>query len=294
MKRRTGAPGTISGIAAEDRVCSSTIMSPTTTPPRLETIAAESAKFTAPLLFVHGLWGSAAVWRKFMGYCAHRGWTCHALVLPGGGRSAATHDPLTLLGEMANSLTSSVATMPGPPILIGHDLGGLLALSNPGNARAVVALAPLWGSSIETVRKKLGGGWKNRVAYWRDAPITPSPGRWYDEYMPAAAERLRLATTESARFVRSLEQQAEALNLRAAAPVLVVAGQEDLFAPPPHLRRLATQLGAEHTVIPDTRHALPWDQGWDRAVATVHRWLVKTMGESLLVERDADGETIDG
>ncbi len=277
--------------------------------PRFETIAAESEKFTAPLLFVHGLWASAAVWRKFMGYCAHRGWTCHALVLPGGGRSTAAQDPQGLLGEMASSLTTAIDTMPHPPILIGHDLGGLLALSNPGNARAVVALAPLWTKSFDTVSRKLCGGWNSQLAYWQDRQCKPSPGRWCDEYMPAA-ERVGLATTESARFARSLcrlmrnqaapeffqrpvEQRAEVSSQRPIVPALVVAGENDLFAPPAHLRELAAELGAAHTVIPNTRHALPWDEGWDRAVATVHRWLVKTLGEDLLVERDDDGEVID-
>ncbi len=49
----------------------------------IESIAAEIPKFTAPMLLVHGLWCTAAVWHTFMGYFAHRGWTCHALNLRG-------------------------------------------------------------------------------------------------------------------------------------------------------------------------------------------------------------------
>ncbi len=121
-------------------------------PARLETIAAERAKFTAPLLLIHGLWCTAAVWRKFMGYCAHRGWDCFALGLRGHAAGALP----VVAGQVSwvdhvEDVRTAIAACPAPPIVIGHDLGGALALHcAAGTVRAKVALAPVWPAVAHT------------------------------------------------------------------------------------------------------------------------------------------------
>src|SRR4029453_18774510 len=94
----------------------------------------ETDKFTAPLVLVHGLWDRAAVWRRFAGYLAHRGWQCIALVRRGEVSDVATH---------VSDLRTAIAAVDAPPVIVGHDFGALLALHCGDVARAVVALAPL-------------------------------------------------------------------------------------------------------------------------------------------------------
>jgi len=262
-------------------------MLPQSEAPILDTIAAESEKFTSPLLFVHGLWANPSVWRKFMGYCAHRGWTCHALHLPRRGAGAGA-TPLSL-AEMATAVASAAGALATPPVLIGHDLGGLLVLTGTAPARAVVALTPLWRSGFREVNHHLAAGWKNRIASIRGRPVVPNPGRWRDEYMPGA-DCLGFVVPESPRFLRAVREQAESLILRTDVPTLIVGAERDRFAAPDQLRQLADRTGAEIALVADAMHALPWDRGWERTVATVHRWIVKSIGEGLLVERDEEDE----
>ena len=40
-----------------------------------------------PILFVHGAFGSATVWREYMGYFTERGYSCYAVSLRGHGES---------------------------------------------------------------------------------------------------------------------------------------------------------------------------------------------------------------
>jgi len=256
----------------------------------IETIAAESEKFTSPLLFVHGLWSTAAVWRQFMGYCAHRGWTCHALNLPGrGDHHDVDRDPELRLPDFVVAVATAAAAFETRPVLIGHDLGGLLVLANAASARAVVSLAPLLADSLEVVTRSLLGGWRIKLAAWQSRPLAPSQGRLCDDYL-RGADQLGLLVPEPSRFLRELGRQARALNLGSAVPTLLVGAEHDRFAPPEQLQRLAHQLGAEFALAPGAIHAIPWDRGWDRTVATVHRWLVQRLGEELLVPPEDEAE----
>jgi non-heme chloroperoxidase len=81
-----------------------------------------------PLLFVHGAYGGAWEWDEhFLPYFAERGWVSHALSLRGhagsdGGESvryARLHDYLADVEQVA-------ASLPTPPVLIGHSLGGMI------------------------------------------------------------------------------------------------------------------------------------------------------------------------
>src|SRR5262249_33555900 len=90
---------------------------------QIESIAAESEKFAAPLIFIHGLWCTCAVWRRCMGFFAHRGWTSYALNLR--GRDPAASD-VALGGirfaDHLGDLTEVLAACSAPAILVGHDL----------------------------------------------------------------------------------------------------------------------------------------------------------------------------
>src|ERR1700690_3328996 len=101
-----------------------------------EVSAPETDKFTAPLVLVHGLWERPPAWRRFAGYLVHRGWRCIALE-----RRAAALD----IGAHLPDLRVAIATLDAPPVLVGHDVGAVLALHCADAARAVIALAPLIG-----------------------------------------------------------------------------------------------------------------------------------------------------
>src|SRR5215831_4692050 len=130
-------------------------------PLRAEVTDPESERFTAPLVLVHGLWAGAAVWRRFAGYLAHRGWRCIALER----RADAGLD----LGAHADDLGAAIAALDAPPVVVGHDLGALLALRCAEGGRAVVALAPLVAPPHALQR---AGTWLTR---WRGTALSPPP-----------------------------------------------------------------------------------------------------------------------
>lgn len=246
-------------------------------PPLVRSLAAESPKFTASLLLVHGLWCTAAVWQRFMGYSAHRGWDCEAVQLP--GRGDASRPGEVEWADWLTTLESAMARLTAPPILIGHDVGALLALAGAARgARAVVAVAPV-------VPRVCGGppvpaaiGLRARLAAWRGRALAPPAALLAAHYGATPPGGF---TADSARVARSVA----ALTCEPPSPPvpgLVIAASGDQWVPIEAATRLAARLRLPLEVLPGS-HALPWDSGWHQLVAVTHRWLVRTLGEPLLI-----------
>jgi pimeloyl-ACP methyl ester carboxylesterase len=256
----------------------------------IESIAAGSAKFAAPMVFVHGLWCSAAVWRRFMGYLAHRGWVCHAINLRGHG-DAAGRDEIgrVSFADYLRDLEGVLAACDAVPIVVGHDLGGLLALACPAAAtRAVVALAPLPPRAISGTTSVVLSSWRARVATLCSRPLPPPRGRLGAAYFAHAAPGG--TTAESARVARELRDEAFDLPAQRGRPTLLLAGERDRFSPPDALERWARRLGAQYEKAAGAGHAMPWGSGWEACVAAIHRWLIQSLGEPLLLLRDEQEE----
>lgn len=255
----------------------------------IESIAAETPKFTAPIVLVHGLWCRATVWHKFMGYLAHRGWTCHALNLRGHS-TATVHTAIAdvTLAEYLDDVRQVIAASEAPPIIMGHDLGGLLALQSARHgARAVVALAPLSPRAIARDTNRAVFGWSARLATWRRVPLPPPRGKIAAEYFAEGPPGGTLP--ESSRVARELREITLRLSTCGPVPALVLGAERDPFCPPIALQQLAHQVGAAFQTAQGATHAMPWERGWEQRVAETHRWLVQTLGEPLLAFADEEG-----
>lgn len=255
----------------------------------IESMAAESAKFTAPMLLLHGLWCTAGVWRRYMGYLAHRGWTCHALNLRGhGGSGTPGRLGRVRFTDYLDDVRRVIAACEAPPVLLGHDLGGLLALHAAALARAVVALAPLVPQPMRSQPPPAFSGFRARLAMRCGGPLPPPRGKAardvFGQYPPAGL------TAESGTVARELSTSDLRFAVAPGVPALVVGGQADACSSAQDLERLATYAGAVWRPLEGAGHGLPWEPGWERCVGDIHRWLVQQCGEALLVLREEDEE----
>lgn len=250
----------------------------------LHTIAAESEKFTAPLLFVHGLWCDANVWRRAMGYCAHRGWTCHALTLP---RVAADGVSAADLPAWIERVRAQVRRFDAAPVLIGHDVGAWLAMTMTAEVRAVVALAPLLATTIEPAIRALVPAWRLAWSGWRGMRVD-LPARGAARLYRGEATGLGEVVPEAAGFLRALPDRLQSLPRPLAGPTLIVGGAADEFAPPASVRACADRCGADYEIMATGRHPLPWETGWEKTMGQVHRWLVRRLGEELLLPQEEE------
>ena len=242
----------------------------------------ESARYATSLLCVPGLWAGPGVWRGFASYLAHRGWESHLLdvrALDAG------------LAERAAAVAAYAAALPGPPVLLGHDLGSLVALGAAARARtaALVLLAPLVPGSAPARALVLRPATFLQLLFARRVP--PPSGAAAAPLCGELAAPLRDALVanfapESPRAVREVVRP-RTPPAGVGVPTLVVAGDRDPLLPPPMAATFAGALGAEHQPLEGAGHWLLAGATWQRGVGLVHRWIVQRLGEPLL-ERYAE------
>ena len=98
----------------------------------------------APIVFLHGMGTSAATWERCMELLADR-FTVVAPDLLGHGSSPVLDDPVEYTRDRTLvDLDDIVADLDAPPVIVGHSLGGYLALAyaatRPDAVRGVVVL----------------------------------------------------------------------------------------------------------------------------------------------------------
>jgi pimeloyl-ACP methyl ester carboxylesterase len=81
-----------------------------------------------PLLFVHGAWHAAWCWQPyFLPYFAQHGYACYALSLRGHGSSQGKERlRWWRVADYVADVTQVAASLPAPPIVIGHSAGGFI------------------------------------------------------------------------------------------------------------------------------------------------------------------------
>jgi pimeloyl-ACP methyl ester carboxylesterase len=231
----------------------------------------EREKFTAALVLVHGLWERAPAWRHFAGYLAHRGWRCVAV-------ERRAEAPADLTAHVAD-LRAALAALGAPPVVVGHDLGAVVALHCAAAARAVVAVAPLAGPPFAAPPAALqrAGNWYARR---RGAPLRAPRGAWRRAY-PAAE------VAEPAALVRQIAAGEPPLPVpTGAAPRAVFAPHDDEVSSAAAAGALARHVGAELHVLRGVGHAVLSAPGWEAHVAAVHRWIIQRLGVDLLALYD--------
>lgn len=97
-----------------------------------------------PLVFLHGIGASSDTWARCMSLLEDD-YTVAAIDLMGHGHSPVPEDPAEYTRDKAlDDIDDLLVTFDGPAVLVGHSLGGYLALAHaatrPDVARAIVVL----------------------------------------------------------------------------------------------------------------------------------------------------------
>ena len=234
-----------------------------------------------PLLFVHGIEHGAWCWHNWMQAAAERGWASHAVSLRGHAGSEG-HEQLAKwrLRDYEHDVLQTIASLPEPPVLIGHSMGGLvvqrvlaryparagvLVASVPPRHGADVALEILRRHPLDALVPFMGGSLPMR----RDYLFTDST--------PDEVVRL----TEAACGPESPRVQIELIAPRAArpskAPVLVLGAEKDGLVPPSAVCRTARFHGTKAHIYRGMGHDMMLDTHWRAPLDLTLDWLEKTL-----------------
>ncbi|MEX2369152.1 MAG: alpha/beta hydrolase [Candidatus Paceibacterota bacterium] len=102
----------------------------------------ENAK--GDVVLIHGSWGSAKMWMTYIKQLANKGWNVYAPDLRGHGESDGQIAGTTMDDYVADVHTSVTDNDLKNPVVIGHSMGGLVAVmyARDHSPAAVVAIDP--------------------------------------------------------------------------------------------------------------------------------------------------------
>jgi pimeloyl-ACP methyl ester carboxylesterase len=267
---------------------------------RAEVSAPERNKFTAPLLLLHGLWSGSWIWQEMAGALSQRGWECWALDLRGRpGSRSVEHMGQISLAEYVEDVLVATQHLWAPPVVCGYDLGALLALLTAAQVRprAVVCLAPLlpqtWIADgrppaplvrLSAVPALL---WSQAL---RPPRLAMARDFLFNTLSPAVQARLHARLQPDSGTVAQILTHGD-VSFPAAGvpcPVLVLSGEVDRMSPPATARGLAERLSAAYRNYPGQGHWLLAGEQCTTITGDLHRWLIRTLGDALLVPQEGE------
>ncbi|WP_298459143.1 alpha/beta fold hydrolase [uncultured Cellulomonas sp.] len=186
-----------------------------------------------PIVFVHGVRTSSAIWAHQMAAMARSGHRSVAVDLPGHG--ARAHERFTLRGAM-DAIGQAVDALPVPPLIVGLSLGGYSTLAYAARHQDKVAGVLVAGCSTE-IRGKPVRAYRS-VAHHVSRTLRPTGGTWHvvSDMLEAMGGHSSLADLR-----------------RLLVPVWIVNGRRDVLRLEER-RYLAARPGTRLTVVPRAGH----------------------------------------
>ena len=247
----------------------------------------EPIKFAYPIVLLGEFFTTRRHMGQLLGYLATIGWEAYLpdLRTPLGSDKYSVAE--VSFEQMAVNAAGAVRALDREAILMGHGVGGLLALklSTEPRVKSAIALAPL----IPGFASPLFISTRQKFAAWRKLPLTPPRKQVLAEFLFGADPHHHgaLGNALVADASRAALEVAKDKNIVIAdsskARRLIVAGEKDSLVPLDKLRPFAEALGAQLAVLQGRGHWLIGGRAMERAVGEAHRFLVKTLGQDLLL-----------
>lgn len=247
----------------------------------------EPLKFAWPIVVLPELFATAQHLATLVGYFATIGWEVYAPDLHAMIGQAGT-PPLEKIdfAKLVDLASEAVAALEREAIVVGHGIGGLVALklAERANVKAAVAIAPL----APGFRTPLFMRRWNLLSSWQQRPLNPPTRRMLFEFVADADVHSRpqiIKTLTAAATAAALEvvKGDIAFATEKTAPRLIVAGESDIFAPFEKLDQFAHRIGATIVKIAGRGHWLIGGRGLERAINEIQRFLVRSLGRDLLL-----------
>lgn len=240
----------------------------------------------APLLFVHGAWQAAWCWDEhFLGFFADRGYRALALSLRGhGGSHGGTPLRDCSFGHYLDDVTSVAESLPVPPVMVGHSMGGILVQmyleSHQAPAAVLMASMPPQGFLSSGMRWMRRHPWHfaKLSVTGKSLPYVSTPQLARERFFsPSTPEQVvldcaRRLQEESPRIGRDGVLQRPRPD-RVTTEVLVLGGLDDGAVTPQEVRATARAYRTEAGFFPDMGHNMMLEPGWPAVARSIDEWL---------------------
>lgn len=257
-----------------------------------------------PVVFIHGLWLHATSWTPWLEMFSTAGYHASAPGWPGEPDTVedARQNPEAIadhgIDDVVEHFAGIIATLPAPPILIGHSFGGMIAQKLLGQGLAAAAVAidaaqikgvlPLPLSALKSTLPVF----KNPANRHRGVSLTAEQFRYafgnaiseeesqdlFERWsVPAPGKPLFEAA--AANFNPHSPAKVDTAN-ELRGPLLLITGGKDHTVPESVTRATLKQYRHSDAVtdlleFPDRAHSLTIDSGWPDVADASLTWLQK-------------------
>lgn len=243
---------------------------------KLETITRtpSNQKHKTPLLFVHGMWHGAWCWDEFfLPFFADAGYHVTALSLRGHAGSEGKIAGSSIM-DYVRDVEEVAKTLPTPPMLIGHSMGGFIVQKflerNSAPAGVLLAPAPPYGvwNGTWLVLKHSPLTLLKILTRFRLQPLveTPESVRWafFSEDLP----REQLLKYHAKMNDESFRMYLDLLGLnlvrtkKIKTPLLVLGAREDTVISNGDVEKTAHAYNTTAEFFPHMAHDMMLEKGW--------------------------------
>jgi pimeloyl-ACP methyl ester carboxylesterase len=263
------------------------------------TVETRGASTAPPVLFAHGFGQSRRSWARTASALAKDGWRTITFDARGHGDSGRVSDGAYHLEQFVADLLVVGESLGETPVMVGHSMGGLLAMVAAGEVRpapfralVLVDITPRWEASgvariLGFMRAHLDGFTSLEDAARSVAAYAPErsrgrslrelaqllrrddDGRWRWQWDPALLDTVAL---EGERHQQRLLDAARNIDV----PVLLVSGgRSDVVSERTVAEFLRNVPSAEHVKVPHATHAVAGDD--NDAFIAVLAYFLKTL-----------------
>jgi pimeloyl-ACP methyl ester carboxylesterase len=240
-----------------------------------------------PLLFVHGAWHGAWCWDEhFLDFFADKGYRALAVSLRGHGNSPT---PKALrscsIADYVDDVASVADSLPTPPVVIGHSMGGFIVQKYLGSheAPAGVLVASVPPRGIAGFLVRFMKQHPRRVAA---ALITGKASTLFGTREAVREKFFSAGTPEStvAHCAARIQNESRRVTLdtlllnlprpkRVTTPVLVLGAEHDDCFTTDEVRATASAYRTEAEIFPDIGHDMMLEPEWRAVAERIHAWI---------------------
>lgn len=246
----------------------------------------------APLLFVHGAWHGAWCWDEhFLDFFADNGYRALALSLRGHGNSpTAKRLSRCSIADYVDDVVSVAQTLPTPPVVIGHSMGGFVVQkyleSNAAPAGVLLASIPPQGDSRALMRVMRRHPWvcvKGLVTGNTEAVVgTPALVREYlfsphtpDEVVTWSAGRVKRESFRALNVDSAFTARPKPRRVK--THLLVLGAELDGIFTRDEVHDTARAYGTVAEIFPGIGHNMMVEPGWREVAQRIAAWLTDTL-----------------
>ncbi|MEV6140378.1 alpha/beta fold hydrolase [Nocardia sp. NPDC051990] len=242
----------------------------------------------APVVLVHGGCHGAWQWEATQRWLATVGRSSTALdwYSHGASRRLSVDEWIARgIQDVQHEIGIAVREVGTRPVLVGHSMGGLAALSyaatHTEEIAALVLLTPVvpvqFAGAVVDLPVDLTVPWQApppdiaRKLFYGGASEADGDAI----YAKLQAESPR-AVWEATRWMVDVDVE------RVTVPVLVIAGETDQLTPADLVSDLARGIGADLITLPSVDHGVTFDPSWPAVRARIDAWISDVLGEQRL------------